>query len=129
MNINIWIAKIYVAFKINIETNIWDINKNKIVTYMSKKTNPIILKATYILAIQMLIFIGSFYWLYKVLKHHLQHFICKEKFQKCDHRFGNTFTFWTDIPFAVHFNCAEKILHLREELQHMTIVRIFFTFL
>ena len=22
--------------------------------------------------------------------------------------FGNTFTFCTDIPFAVHFNCAEK---------------------
>ena len=51
--------------------------------------------------------------------------ICKEKFQKCDHRFGNTFTFCTDIPFAVHFNCAEKILHLREELKHMKIVRIF----
>jgi hypothetical protein len=44
--------------------------------------------------------------------------------------FGNTFTFCTDIPFAVHFNCAEKILHVHEELQHMTIVRIFFlTFL
>ena len=44
------------------------------------------------------------------------HTICKEKFQKCDHRIGNTFTFCTDIPFATHFNCAEKkILHLREE--------------
>ena len=37
-----------------------------------------------------------------------------------------TFTFCTDIPFAVHFNCAEKILHLREEHKHMTIVQIFF---
>ena len=44
----------------------------------------------------------------------------------CPYIFGNTFTFCTDIPFAVHFNCAEKILHLREELQHMTIVHIFF---
>ena len=40
--------------------------------------------------------------------------ICKEKFPKCDHRFGNTFTFYTDIPFAVHFNYAEKILHLHD---------------
>jgi hypothetical protein len=32
--------------------------------------------------------------------------------------------FCTDIPFAVHFNCVEKILH--EELKHMTIARIFF---
>ena len=55
------------------------------------------------------------------------HTICKEKFQKCDHRIGNTVTFCTDIPFATHFNCAgEKNLHLREELKHMTIVRIFF---
>ena len=54
------------------------------------------------------------------------HTICKEKFQKCDHRIGNTFTFCTDIPFATHFNCAEKkILHLREELNHMTIVSFF----
>jgi hypothetical protein len=36
------------------------------------------------------------------------HTICREKFQKCDHRIGNTFTFCTDIPFAAHFNCAEK---------------------
>jgi uncharacterized membrane protein YgdD (TMEM256/DUF423 family) len=35
---------------------------------MYKKTNPIILKATYILAVQMLIFIGSLYCLYKALK-------------------------------------------------------------
>ena len=28
--------------------------------------------------------------------------------------------------FAVHFNCAEQILHLREEHKHMTIVQIFF---
>ena len=25
--------------------------------------------------------------------------ICKEKFPKCDHRFGNTFTFCTDISY------------------------------
>ena len=36
------------------------------------------------------------------------HNICKEKFQNCDHRIGNTFTFCTDIPFAAHFNCAGK---------------------
>ena len=36
------------------------------------------------------------------------HTICKEKFKKCDHRIGNTFTFCTDIPFAAHFNCAGK---------------------
>jgi hypothetical protein len=41
--------------------------------------------------------------------------------------FGNTFTFCTDIPFAVHFNCAGKNpAFIREELQHMTIVPIFF---
>jgi hypothetical protein len=58
------------------------------------------------------------------------HTICKEKFHNCDHRIGNTFTFCTDIPFAAHFNCAGgKILHLREELEHMTIVRIFFCYL
>jgi hypothetical protein len=34
------------------------------------------------------------------------HALCKGEFQKCDHWFGNTFTFCTDIPFAVHFNCA-----------------------
>ena len=28
------------------------------------------------------------------------HTICKEKFQKCDHRIGNTFTFCTDISIA-----------------------------
>ena len=56
--------------------------------------------------------------------------MCKGKLKKCDHWFGNTFTVCTDIPFAVHLNCAEKILHLREEHKHMTIVRIFFfTFL
>jgi hypothetical protein len=53
------------------------------------------------------------------------HAICKGKFQKCDHWFGNTFTFCPDNPFAVHSNCAKKILHLREEFKHMTIVRIF----
>ena len=36
------------------------------------------------------------------------HTICKEKFQKCDRRIGNTVTFCTDIPFAAHFNCAGK---------------------
>ena len=43
--------------------------KQKFVTYRYKKA--IILKATDILAVQMLIFIGSFYWLYKGLKHSL----------------------------------------------------------
>jgi hypothetical protein len=52
--------------------------------------------------------------------------ICKGNFQKCDH-----------IYLAIHSHSAlifrlrcisiarKKILHLREELQHMTIVRIF----
>jgi hypothetical protein len=41
---------------------------------MYKKTNPIILKTTYILAVQMLIiFIGSFYWLYKALNTHFEY--------------------------------------------------------
>ena len=55
----------------------------------------------------------------------------RRNFKNCDHRIGNAFTFCTDIPFAAHFNCVEKkILHLHEELKHMTIVRIFFvTFL
>ena len=39
-------------------------------TYMYKK-KTIILKATDILAVKMLKFIGSFYWLYKALKHSL----------------------------------------------------------
>ena len=51
--------------------------------------------------------------------------ICKGKFKKCDH-----------IYLAIHsalifrLRCIsiarKKILHLREELQHMTIVRTFF---
>ena len=40
--------------------------KKNSVTYMNKKTT-IILKATDNLAVQMLKFIGSFYWLYKAL--------------------------------------------------------------
>ena len=35
---------------------------------MFKKKKTIILKATDILAVEMLKFLGSFYWLYKVLK-------------------------------------------------------------
>ena len=62
---------------------------------------------------------------YRNLRRNLFYRIYFNKFQKCDHWFGNTFIFCTDIPFAVHFNCAEKILHLREEHKHMTIVRIF----
>ena len=58
------------------------------------------------------------------------HAICKGKFKKCD-----------DIYLAIHSHSAlifrlryiliarKKILHLREELQHLTIVRMFFTFL
>jgi hypothetical protein len=38
---------------------------------MYKKKTTIILKATDILAVQMLKFIGSFHWLYKALKHSL----------------------------------------------------------
>ena len=38
-------------------------------TYMYKK-KTLILKATYILAVQMLKFISSFYWLYKALNTH-----------------------------------------------------------
>ena len=34
------------------------------------------------------------------------HAICKEKFQKCDYRFGNTFTFCTDNLFVVHYICV-----------------------
>ena len=37
------------------------------------KKNPIILKATDNLAVQMLKFIGSFYWLYKALNTHYEH--------------------------------------------------------
>ena len=37
------------------------------------KKNPIILKATDILAVQMLKFIGSFYWLYKALNTHYEY--------------------------------------------------------
>ena len=44
--------------------------KKIIVADMYKKTNP---KATYILAVQMLIFIGSFYWLYKALSTHYEY--------------------------------------------------------
>jgi hypothetical protein len=59
------------------------------------------------------------------------HAICMGNFQECDH-----------IYLAIHSHSAlifrlrcisiarKKILHLREELQHMTFVRIFFfTFL
>ena len=35
--------------------------KYKLKQKFDKKTNPIILKTTYILVVQMLIFIGSFY--------------------------------------------------------------------
>ena len=41
-------------------------------TYMYKK-KTIILKATDILAVQMLKFIGSFYWLYKALNTHYEY--------------------------------------------------------
>ena len=42
---------------------------------MHKKTNPIIVKTTSILAVQMLIFIGSFYWLYKALNTHFEYIV------------------------------------------------------
>ena len=41
-------------------------------TYMYKK-KTIILKATDILAVQMLKFIGSFYWLYRALNTHYEY--------------------------------------------------------
>jgi hypothetical protein len=47
--------------------------KQNFVTCMYKKTNPIIFKTTYILAVQMLIFIGTFYWLYKALSTHFEY--------------------------------------------------------
>ena len=40
---------------------------------MYKKKKTIILKATDILAVQMLKFIGSFYWLYKALNTHYEY--------------------------------------------------------
>ena len=43
---------------------------DKYITYMFKKRKKtLILKATDILAVQMLKFIGSFYWLYKSTVH------------------------------------------------------------
>ena len=41
-------------------------------TFLYKK-KPIILKATDIFAVQMLKFIGSFYWLYKALNTHYEY--------------------------------------------------------
>jgi hypothetical protein len=46
--------------------------KKNSVTYMYKK-KTIILKATDNLAVQMLKFIGSFYWLYKALNTHYEY--------------------------------------------------------
>jgi hypothetical protein len=48
-------------------TNIWNINLKKIVEHTCIK------KATDILAVQMLKFIGSFYWLYKALNTHYEY--------------------------------------------------------
>jgi hypothetical protein len=65
------------------------------------------------------------YFVYGIYFHKF-HAICKGKFQKCDH-----------IYLAIHLHSAlifrlrcisiaqKKILQLREEFQHMTIVRIF----
>ena len=40
----------------------------------------------------------------------------------CPYILGNTLTFCTEIPFAVHFNCAEKEpTFIREEHQLKTI--------
>jgi hypothetical protein len=50
--------------------------------------------------------------------------VLPEKIQKCDHRIGNTFTFCTDIPFAAHFNCAEKKSFIYVKT-HMTFVGFF----
>jgi hypothetical protein len=61
-------------------------------------------------------------WDYRLSNFWLANEVNKELKMKLLHQL-----FCTNIPFAVHFNCAgKKILHLREELQHMTIMRIFF---
>ena len=53
------------------------------------------------------------------------HTICKVKFQKCDHRIGNAFTFCTDIPFARISIARKKNSTFTWRLKHMTIVRLF----
>jgi hypothetical protein len=66
------------------------------------------------------------YFVYGIYFHKF-HAICKGKFQKCDHIY-----LVIDSHSALIFRlrcisiAQKKILHLREELQHMTIVRIFF---
>ena len=55
------------------------------------------------------------------------HAICKGKFQKCDHIY---LAIHSHSALIIRLRCIsiarKKILHLREEVQHMTIVRIFF---
>jgi hypothetical protein len=57
---------------------------------------------------------------------HTFHAICKGKFQKCDHIY---LAIHSHSSLILRLRCIsiaqKKILHLREELQHMTIVRIF----
>ena len=66
------------------------------------------------------------YFVYGIYFHKF-HAICKGKFQKCDHIY-----LAIDSHSALIFRlrcisiAQKKILLLREELQHMTIVRIFF---
>ena len=52
------------------------------------------------------------------------HAICKGKFKKCDH----IYLAHSALIFRLRWISIvrKKILHLREELQHMSIVRIFF---
>ena len=54
------------------------------------------------------------------------HAICKGKFQKCNHIY---MTIHSHSALIFRLRCIlitrKKILHLREEFQHMTIVRIF----
>jgi hypothetical protein len=61
----------------------------------------------------------------RISKKNRQHDGQKKKYDYwwTKYRLEKTETSLFDIPFPVHFNCVEKILH--EELKHMTIVRIF----
>jgi hypothetical protein len=54
------------------------------------------------------------------------HAIFKRKFQKCDHWFGNTFTFCTDIRlWCISIERKKSYIHVKN-LKHMTIARINF---
>ena len=66
------------------------------------------------------------YFVYGIYFHKF-HAICKGKFQKCDHIYLAIDSHPAQIFRLRCISIAQKkILHLREELQHMTIVRFFF---